>query len=140
MKELIQEAMKAALKAGDKVRLSVLRMILADIKNAELAGKEVMDAVVGFAKRLEKSIDEYRKLGKEEEVRKLEVELKVAAEFLPKKLSPEELEKAVDEAIAAEGLTTMKDFGRGMKAVMSKYGAQVDGKAVQEALKKKLSG
>ena len=65
MKDEITEAMKAAMKAGDKVRLSVLRMILAEIRNAELAGQEATGAVVAFGRRIEKSIDEYRRLGKQ---------------------------------------------------------------------------
>ena len=56
MKEQVADAMKAAMKAGDKVRTSVLRMILSDIRNAELAGQETMDAVVAFGRRIEKSI------------------------------------------------------------------------------------
>ena len=140
MKERIQEAMKAAMKAGDKVRTSVLRMILADIQSAELAGKEIMDGLVAFARRLEKSIEEYARLGKADEVAKLEGERAIAAEFLPAKPSEADVEKAVDAAIAAEGLASMKDFGRGMKAVMAALGAQADGKTVSAMLKKKLGG
>jgi len=140
MKDQIAEAMKAAMKAGDKVRTSVLRMILSDIKNAELAGHEAMDAVVAFGRRIEKSIEEYRRLGKDDEVAKLEAEHAIAAEFLPARLSDAELEKAVDQAIADENLASMKDFGRGMKAVMGALGAQADGKRVQAILKQKLVG
>jgi uncharacterized protein len=138
MKEEIQDAMRTAMKAGDKFRTGVLRMILADIQSAELAGHEIVDAVVAFAKRIEKSIDEYRRLGREDEVGKLEQERAVVGEFLPEKLSAEALEKAVEHVINEEGLTSMKDFGRGMKAVMSRYGAQADGKAVQAILKREL--
>jgi uncharacterized protein len=138
MKEEIQDAMRTAMKAGDKFRTGVLRMILADIQSAELAGHEIVDAVVAFAKRIEKSIDEYRRLGREDEVGKLEQERAVVGEFLPEKLSDEALEKAVEHVINEEGLTSMKDFGRGMKAVMSRYGAQADGKAVQAILKREL--
>lgn len=138
MKEEIQQAMRTAMKAGDKFRTGVLRMILADIQSAELAGHEIVDAVVAFAKRIEKSIDEYQRLGREDEVGKLRKERAVVGEFLPEKLSDEALEKAVEHVISAEGLTSMKDFGRGMKAVMSRYGAQADGKTVQAILKREL--
>jgi uncharacterized protein YqeY len=138
MKEDIQKAMKAAMKAGDKVRTSILRMILADIQSAELAGQQMADGLTGFAKRVEKSIEEYQRLGKEEEVAKLRKEREVVGEFLPEKLSDEALDAAVDEVINTEGLTSMKDFGRGMKAVMSAYGVQADGKKVSELLKRKL--
>ena len=138
MKEQVADAMKAAMKAGDKVRTSVLRMLLADIKNAELAGQEAMDAVVAFGRRIEKSIEEYRRLGKDDEVAKLEAEHAVASEFLPAKLSEADLEAAVDKAIADENLASMKDFGRGMKAVMGALGPAADGKRVQAILKAKL--
>ena len=140
LKQQIQEGMKAAMKAGDKLRTSVLRMVIADIQNAELAGLEIMDAVVGYARRLEKSIEEYRRLGKEQEAAQLEAERKIVSEFLPRKLSGEELAAAVDKAIAEEKLTSMKDFGRGMKKVMGDLGPQADGRTVQELLKKKLGG
>ena len=82
MKAKIQEAMKAAMKAGDKVRTGVLRMILADIQAAELAGREVMDGLMAFAKRAEKSIEEYTRLGKHDEVAKLKQEQAIVGEQL----------------------------------------------------------
>ena len=138
MKEKIQEAMRTAMKAGDKARVSVLRMILADIQSAELAGKEIMDGLVTFARRAEKSIEEYTRLGKHDEVAKLKMEHQVVSEFLPQKLSDEALEKAVQEIINSEGLTSMTDFGRGMKAVLTAYGPQADSKKVMAILKRKL--
>ena len=140
MKEKIQESMKAAMKAGDKTRTGVLRMILADIQSAELAGREIMDGLVAFARRAEKSIEEYTRLGKHDEVAKLKQEHAIVSEFLPQKLSDEALEKVVAEVVAAEGLTGMKDFGRGMKAAMAACGPQADGKKVQAILKQKLGG
>ena len=140
MKQKIHEAMKAAMKAGDKTRTSVLRMILADIQSAELAGREIMDGLVAFARRAEKSIDEYTRLGKPDEVVKLRQEHAIISEFLPQKLCDEDLEKTVTDVVAKEGLAGMKDFGRGMKAVMAACGPQADGKKVQAILKEKLGG
>jgi len=140
MKAKIQEAMKAAMKAGDKVRTGVLRMILADIQAAELAGREVMDGLTAFAKRVEKSIEEYTRLGKHDEVAKLKQEQAIVGEFLPQKMSDEELERIVSEVVAKEGLSGPKDLGRGMKAAMAACGARADGKRVQAILKQKLGG
>ncbi|MBN2584049.1 MAG: GatB/YqeY domain-containing protein [Planctomycetes bacterium] len=139
MKQQIQDAMRAAMKAGDKVRVSALRMLMADIMNAELAGQQVMDAIVGYGKRLEKSIAEYARLGQHERVEQLKAEHAVVSEFMPRKLSDEELEALVDRTIAEENLQSAKDMGRGMKAIMSAHGSQVEGQKVQQLLKQKLS-
>ena len=139
MKEKIQEAMKAAMKAGQKQRVSVLRMLIAEINNACLAGKEAAGAVVAYGRRLEKSIAEYDKLGKADQVEQLKAEHAVVSEYLPQKLSDEELQALVDKAVAEEGLESMKDVGRGMKAIMSTHGPQVDGQKVMALLKQKLS-
>ena len=140
MRAKIQEAMKAALKAGDKARVSVLRMVMAEMQNAELAGKEALEGAVSYARRLEKSVEEYRRLGKAEEVARLEAEQKVVSEYLPAKPTEAEVEAVVDRVAAEEKLATMKDFGRGMKLVLAALGPQADGRKVQEALKKKLGG
>ena len=79
--------MKAALKQGDKERLSVIRMLLSDVKNIDLAPRPTTaeDAVAAYAKKLRKSQEEYQKIGKNAEVDKLKFELGVVEGYLPKK-------------------------------------------------------
>lgn len=139
-KQDIQQKMNEALKAGRKQRVAVLRMLLSEMNNAQLAGADPAEAVAAYGRRLEKSIAEYRDLGCEAEAERIEQELAVVAEFMPRRLSDEETEALVDRVIAEEGLASMKDIGRGMKAVMSAHGQQVDGRTVQELFKKKLGG
>src|SRR6476620_2126531 len=88
----LQEDMKAAMKSGQKDRLSVIRMLLSDVKNIDLMpGKPTAEqAVAAYGKKLRKSVEEYEKLGKPDEVAKLRFEIAVVDEYLPKKASPEE--------------------------------------------------
>jgi len=138
MKEKIQEAMRAAMKAGQKQRVGVLRMLIAEINNACLAGREAAGAVAAYGRRLEKSIAEYDKLGQADRVEQLKAEHAVVSEYLPQRLSDEETETLVEKTIAQEGLESVKDVGRGMKAIMSTHGPRVDGQKVMELLKQKL--
>src|SRR5437764_15080868 len=94
----LQEDMKAAMKSGDKNRLSVIRMLLSDVKNIDLAAKPTTaeEAVASYGKKLRKSVEEYQRLGKTDEVEKLKYEIGVVDEYLPKKASAEETEKLVD--------------------------------------------
>jgi len=138
MKEQIQQEVKSAMKSGDKTRVSVLRMLLSDIQYAELAGQEALDGILAYAKKLEKSIDEFQRVGRTEEAERIRAEHKIVSEFLPQKMTEAEMEALVDQTIASEKLTTMKDAGRGMKKIMSEHGATVDGRKIQELFKKKL--
>src|SRR3954452_4478961 len=95
----LQEDMKIALKAGQKDRLSVIRMLLSDVKNIDLAPKKTTaeEAVASYAKKLKKSAEEYEKYGKPAEVQQLKSEIAIVEEYLPKKLSAEDTAKLVDE-------------------------------------------
>src|SRR5476651_2104142 len=91
----LQDDMKAALKAGQKQRLSVIRMMLSDVKNIDLAPKPITaeETVAAYGKKLRKSLEEYEKLGKQKEIDELKFEISVVDEYLPKKASTEDTEK-----------------------------------------------
>ena len=91
----LTEDMKTALKAGQKERLSVIRMLLSDVKNIDLAPKKLTEeeTVAAYAKKLRKSIEEYEKIGRAAEVAQLKSELAIVDSYLPKKASAEETEK-----------------------------------------------
>jgi uncharacterized protein len=137
----LQEDMKTAMKSGQKERLSVIRMLISDVKNVDLAPKPTTpeQAVESYAKKLRKSVEEYEKLGKTDEVAKLKQEIAVADEYLPKKASGEETEKLVDQFLAANSFTE-KQMGQAMGAFMKAHGAGVDAGAVNQILRKKLAG
>src|SRR5437870_9470036 len=90
----LTEDMKTALKAGQKDRLQVIRMMLSDVKNIDLMPNKPTEqqAVEAYAKKLKKSAEEYEKIGRKEEADKLKWELSVVEEYLPKKASTEDTE------------------------------------------------
>ena len=135
----LQEDMKSALKAGDKNRLGVIRMLLSDVKNIDLAPKPITaeETVAAYAKKLRKSQEEYAKLGKPEEVEKLKYEIGVVEQYLPAKASAEETEKLVDRFLAANTFTA-KQLGQAMGMFMKAHGGQVDAGIVNGILKRKL--
>ncbi len=136
----LHEDMKAAMKAGQKDRLSVIRMMLSDVRNIDLDPKKptAEQAVEAYAKRLRKSQEEFQKLGKADEVAKLGAEIGVAEEYLPKKASREETERLVEEFLAANTFTA-KQMGQAMGAFMKQHGEAVDPGTANQILKAKLA-
>jgi uncharacterized protein len=135
----LTEDMKAAMKSGQKDRLQVIRMLLSDVKNIDLMpNKPTAEQVVeAYGKKLRKSVEEYEKLGKPDEVAKLKGEIAVVDEYLPKKLSPEETSTLVDQFLAANTFTA-KDMGKAMGAFLKQHGGQVDGATVNKLLRERL--
>lgn len=140
LKQRIQDDMKAGMKAQDKVRVSVLRMIMSEMKYAqaatnvheELAEADVQKVVTGYFKKLEKSLSDFPEGDARQAV---QAELKIISEYMPQKASSGDVAKAVDEVMAA---TPDRQFGPLMKQVMAKLGPGADGKMVSELLKQKL--
>ena len=138
MKERIAKEIKDAMKSGDKLRVSVLRMLLADIINVEKSGKDFkhIDVIKGYAKKLKKTIEEYERLHIKDKIVSYNEEMKIVEEFLPKQMSDEELEKVVTELIESE---KPQGIGSAMKIVMGKYKDIADGKKVQASVKEIFS-
>jgi len=138
--ERLQQDMKTAMKAGDKLRLGVIRMLLNEVKNIDLQPSKPteQEAVAAYSRKLAKSIDEYRSLNKPDEVARLEAEQRIVREYMPAQWSEVELEKAVDEFLAANAFTE-KQFGAAMGAFMKLHGQHVDGAAAAAMLRRKLA-
>src|SRR6185503_11544707 len=120
LKTLVQTEMVTAMKAGDKNRTQVLRMVLSEIKRVE-ADKPDADpqaAVSAYAKTLRKTMAEMERLNQPERVKQLQAELVIVDEFMPKQLDDAALEKIVADTLAGLGPLTKKDTGRAMGAVM----------------------
>src|SRR5436305_2938427 len=109
----LQEDMKTAMKTGQKERLSVLRMLISDVKNIDLAPKKLSEeeTVAAYGKKLRKSIEEYEKINRSAEVAQLKSELAIVEEYLPKKAGTEDTEKLVDAFLASHAFTE-KQFGQ----------------------------
>ena len=137
--------MKSAMKAGDKDRLQVIRMLRTELKYAQIdAGHELSEAeeqkvLASYAKKRKESIDQYREGGREELAAKEEVEYNITMEYLPAQLDEAELADIIKAKIAETGAESPKDFGKVMKAVMDTVGSRADGKAVSGLLKQMLN-
>ncbi len=142
----LQEEMKAAMKSGDKEKLSTVRMLISEIKKVqidqkkELTDEEIVQILQRYAKQRKESIKQYREAGREDLAEKEERELKIVQEFLPEQLSEEEIKKIVEEVISETGASSMKDMGKVMKAVMEKVKGRAEGSVVSSIVKEKLSG
>lgn len=137
----LQEDMKSAMKTGQKDRLGVIRMLINDVKNIDLAPKPTTaeEAVASYGKKLKKALDEYQRLGKDQEVEKLRFEISVVEQYVPKKASPQETEKLVNEFLAKSEFTE-KQFGQAMGAFMKAHGSVVDPGVANQLLRKGLAG
>lgn len=137
----LHEDMKAALKSGQKDRLSVIRMLLSDVKNVDLMPNKPtpLQAVEAYAKKLKKSLEEYQKLGRTDEVTKLRFEIGVVEEYLPKRATAEETDKLVEQFLAANTFTE-KQIGQATGAFLKANGSSVDPALASAALRKRLAG
>jgi hypothetical protein len=141
LRERLQEDMKTAMKSGQKERLGVIRMLLNDVKNVDLAPKATTaeEAVAAYGKKLKKSMEEYERLGKAAEVQKLKFEISVVDEYLPKMASSGDTERLVNEFLARNTFTE-KQFGQAMGAFMKANGGSVDPALANQLLRKALAG
>ncbi len=137
----LQEDMKTALKSGQKDRLGVIRMLISDVKNIDLAPKPTteMEVVAAYGKKLRKSLEEFEKLGKDTEVQKLRFEIAVVDEYLPKKASAAETEQMVHDFLSKNTFTE-KQAGQAMGAFMKIHGTVVEPSVVNQLVRKGLSG
>ena len=146
LKEKIISDLTDAMKSKDAERLSTLRMVKANLMNrqiekgGELSDDEVMKALQSLVKQRRDSIEQYKNAGRDELAAKEAAEITHIEIYLPQAATPEEIAAAVDAAVAETGASSMKDMGTVMKAAMAKLaGKSADGKAVNEAVKSKLT-
>ena len=137
----LTEDMKTAMKTGQKERLSVIRMLLSDVKNIDLDPKKptAEQAVAAYAKKLRKGAEEMEKYGKQAEATQLKAEIAIVEEYLPKKASAADTEALVDQFLAANKFTE-KQLGQAMGMFMKQHGANVEAGTVNQLLKQKLAG
>jgi uncharacterized protein YqeY len=145
MRDRLMAETKAALKAGNKPRLSALRLISAALQQADIASKtsvpdsELPSLLQTMIKQRRESLAIYEKAGRKEQAEQEATEIAVIEEFLPKQMSDAEAREAVAVAIKETGAAGPKDMGRVMSALKQRYAGQMDfGKAsglVKELLK-----
>jgi uncharacterized protein YqeY len=141
----IEQEVQAAMRAGDAPRRDALRLILSSLKSAEkdllrpLTEDEELQVLQRERKKRVEAAEAFRSGGREAQAEKEEGELAVLEEFMPEPLTEEELEQILDDAIAENGATSMRDMGRVMKDVMPQIAGRADGAAVSQMLREKLA-
>jgi uncharacterized protein YqeY len=145
LKNQITEDMKSAMKAGEKDRLKVVRLILAAIKQVEVDKRIVLDdaAVLAVIDKMVKqrrdSVEQFEK-GNREDLAAIErAEIEVLETYLPEQLTADELVGMVDEVIAATGAESMRDMGKVMGLIKAKAAGRADMGAVSATVKERLS-
>jgi uncharacterized protein YqeY len=143
----VSAAIADAMRRQERVRLSSLRMLKAALMNREVEKARALDenesrqVVSALVKQRRDSIEQFSNAGRQDLVDKESAELAILETYLPPAVDPAALERAVVGAIAETGAASVKDMGRVMKAVMAALAGQtVDGKAVNELVRKKLGG
>jgi uncharacterized protein len=147
--ERLNQDLTAAMKARDAARTSTLRMAKAAIMNKEIDKKGALDdgeaqkLLQGLVKQREDAADQYQKANRPELAEKEQGEIVILKSYLPAEVTDAEVAAAVDKALAETGASSLKDMGKVMKAALAALAASgkaVDGKRVNEAVKKKLGG
>jgi len=144
LKDRITEDMKSAMKAGDKDRLKVVRLILAAIKQVEVDTRKELDdtAVLGVLDKMVKqrrdSVEQFTKGGRDDLAAIEEAEISVVEGYLPAKMDDAELDSLIDEVIAATGAESVRDMGKVMGAIKSKAAGRADMGVVGSRVKARL--
>lgn len=136
--------MKTAMRAKDKERLAVIRMLKASLQNEEikvgheLNADEELTILSREMKQRRDSLAEFEKAGREDLSEKVKIEIAIVENYLPAQLSDEEIRQIVAQAIADTGATSAKEFGKVMGAVMPKVKGKADGNQVNAIVKELL--
>ncbi len=142
----INDDVKAAMKAKDKPRLGVLRLITAAIKQREvdeqisLDDNQVLTVLEKMVKQRKDSIVQYEKAGRDELAQQEASEISIIQEYLPEQLSDDEIVALIAEAISNSGAASMKDMGKVMGMLKPRLAGRADMGAVSAKIKAKLAG
>jgi uncharacterized protein YqeY len=143
----VSAAITDAMRSRDAARLSALRMLKAAFMNKsvekghDLDDAEARQVVSALVKQRRDSIEQFQKGGRQDLVEKETAEIAVLESYLPPAADPAVIEQAVADAIAETGASSAKDMGKVMKAALARLAGQtVDGKSVNEIVRRKLSG
>ncbi len=145
LRDRLTEDLKQATKARDQLRMDVIRMIKAAVINKEVELKKDLDdaemsrVMATLIKLRRESVEQFEKAKRTELAEKERQEITIIETYLPKALSPQELEQIVASIVTETGARSLKELGAVMKAVMARLAGQaVDGKQVSDLVKAKL--
>jgi uncharacterized protein YqeY len=141
----IEDELKAAMRERDNDRRDALRLILSSLRSAEkelqrpLNEQEELQVLQRERKKRVDAEEAFRAAGREEQADAEDFELEVLEEFMPEPLSEAELEEIIDDAIAENGATSLRDLGRVMADVMPQVAGRADGSEVSQLVREKLA-
>ncbi len=146
--ERIQSDIKDSLRSGQKERLSILRMVMAQIKNkaiekgrdAQLTEDEIVDLLAGMLRKMEESVAQFTMGGREDLAEKERSEMVVIREFMPEPLSVEQIDELIAEAIKETHATSANEMGSVMKWLTPKTMGRADNRVVSQKVKALLGG
>ena len=145
LKNSIQETLKEALKRQRRVEVATLRLLLSEIKNAEIAQQKpaddnkVLDIVTKEVKRRRESIEAFKRGNRSDLVAQEEAELAILISYLPKQMSREEIMAVVRQAVDAVGARGSSDKGKVMSQLMPQLKGKADGREVSEIVSELLA-
>lgn len=145
LKQNLSEAMKAAMKGGDKPRLGVIRLVMAAIKQVEvderieLDDERVLAVLDKMVKQRRESISQYTTAGRDDLVQQEEYEVSVLQDFLPEALSEDEIEQMIAQAVDETGASSIKDMGKVMGLLKPQMQGRADMGAVSGKIKARLN-
>ena len=145
LKDTITEDMKSAMKAGDKDRLKVVRLIMAAIKQVEVDSRSELDdaGVLGVLEKMVKqrrdSVEQFEDGGRDDLAAAERAEIEVLQAYLPEQLTADEIAALVDDVIAATGAESIRDMGKVMGQIKAKAAGRADMGAVSATVKERLN-
>ena len=150
LRQRLNDDLKAAMKSRDQRATSALRLILAALKDRDIAARpkgvtqvdeaEIVDMLQKMVRQRQESIELYRQGNRQELVDKEQAEIDLIERYMPKKLSDAEQADAIAKAIADTGAASIKDMGKVMAKLKADYAGRMDFAKVGPALKAKLGG
>jgi len=152
LRQEINDALKAAMKAQDRRATSTLRLILAALKDRDIAARgeggedggisdeAVLDMLQKMIKQRHDSIEQYEKGGREDLVAQESEEIEIIARFLPTQLDEDEANAAISEVVEELGATTIKDMGKVMGVLKERYAGRMDFSKAAALAKARLGG
>jgi uncharacterized protein len=141
----LEDELTESMKARDATRRDALRLILASLRSAEkdlqrpLNEGEELQVLQRERKKRQEAAEAFRAVGSEDKAAAEDGELEILAEFMPEPLSEDDLEAIIDDAIAENGATSMRDLGRVMADVMPQVAGRADGSVVSQLVREKLA-
>ena len=144
LKQRLGEDLKTGLRSGDKLKVSVIRLLSALIKNREvekrgpLTDAEVIQAVTSSCKQRQEAIEQFRRGGRQDLVDKESAELGILQSYLPAPLTPDELQAMILEAIREVQAASPKEMGKVMAVLMPRVTGRADGKVVSTLVREAL--